>query len=312
LPLIDYLKLSENYVIIWYNVKKGVKKDGRKMKFVFRNFKFLKKRKCRRILTRLVMLTVCGGILLSLIMQSVVKANDNSITAKGAVSKEEAVNTDEVENDKEADSSEINTSEKLAEGKKLDVNLITQLPELYNGCEITSLTMLLNYKEIEVSKLELAEKVPVDYTALVRNEDESFIWGNPEYGFVGDVYGDDMGFAIDPEPLIPLIEEYYPGQAIDLTGDDIEAIKASIMNENPVIAWVTADFTRPYEFRTWTDSNGNQVRGTFETHAVLLTGYDEEYFYYNDPLSGYKNAYISIDVFEAVWSDMGRKALTVG
>lgn len=195
----------------------------------------------------------------------------------------------------------------------LDVPLISQLPELYNGCEITSLTMLLNYKGINVNKLTLADEMIKDNTPLVKDFNNNiYSWGNPENGFVGDVYGDPLpGYAINPKPLTPLIEKYYPKGFLNLTGTSLEEIEVSLSNGNPVIVWVTADLSTPYGFITWLDGNGNKVKATFQTHAVLLIGYDDDNFYYNDPLSELKAATIDKETFEEVWTDMGKKALTV-
>ena len=43
--------------------------------------------------------------------------------------------------------------------QKLNVPLERQLPDLPNGCEVTSLSMLLNYYDINVSKLELSSNI---------------------------------------------------------------------------------------------------------------------------------------------------------
>jgi hypothetical protein len=50
---------------------------------------------------------------------------------------------------------------KLPDSIKLDVPLINQMdaPKLYNGCEITSLAMILNFHGLKVTKNELAKKV---------------------------------------------------------------------------------------------------------------------------------------------------------
>ena len=43
--------------------------------------------------------------------------------------------------------------------QKLNVPLVNQLPDLPNGCEVTSLAMLLKYYDINVSKLELSSNI---------------------------------------------------------------------------------------------------------------------------------------------------------
>src|SRR5215510_6806733 len=57
----------------------------------------------------------------------------------------------------------------LPDSKLLDVPLLNQMdkPLLYNGCEVTSLAMILNYNGVKVTKNELAENiktVPLTYS----------------------------------------------------------------------------------------------------------------------------------------------------
>ncbi|MEG0295851.1 MAG: C39 family peptidase [Clostridium sp.] len=195
----------------------------------------------------------------------------------------------------------------------LDVPLICQMPELVNGCEITSLAMLLNYKGYEVDKLTLANEMEKDNTPIMYDFNGNInSWGNPKNGFVGSVYGwDNPGYSIDPEPLYPLIDKYHGKGAINLSGLTIKEIEESIRNDMPVVVWVTGDMQRPMEFTKWEDVDGNTVQATFELHAILITGYDKENLYYNDPLSEYKSAKINKIQFEEVWNDIGSKALTI-
>ena len=53
------------------------------------------------------------------------------------------------------------------------------MPDLPNGCEVTSLAMLLNYYGINVTKEDLAQKI-----AHVSSYDGNYR-GNPNKGFVG-------------------------------------------------------------------------------------------------------------------------------
>ncbi|MEG0295848.1 MAG: C39 family peptidase [Clostridium sp.] len=198
-------------------------------------------------------------------------------------------------------------------GAKMDVPLVCQLPELQNGCEITSLTMLLNYKGVDRDKISLAEEMKKDETQLQRDSNGLIkIWGNPKNGFVGDVTGyEGIGYSVDPDPLIPLINKYYDGGAVNLTGGSIKDIKQNLKEGNPVVAWVTSDFGRVKEYEMWKDSSNNEVQASFKVHAVLLTGYDDTYFYYNDPLNNKKDEIVRLNYFESVWNDMGKKALTM-
>ena len=63
--------------------------------------------------------------------------------------------------------------------QQLNVPIENQMPDLPNGCEVTSLAMLLNYYGINVTKEDLAQKI-----AHVSSYDGNYR-GNPNKGFVG-------------------------------------------------------------------------------------------------------------------------------
>lgn len=191
----------------------------------------------------------------------------------------------------------------------IDIPIIPQLPELKNGCEITSLTMMFNHAGISVDKLTLANKVKKDNTPLTHKGETIATWGNPHVGFVGDITGKTPGYSIYPEALTPLIEEYMPGKSLNLTGANYEDIERALVDNRPVLAWVTSDFKTPTRPAQWI-INGETISVYFSQHAVLVTGYDENNVYYNDPLSNTKNKSVSKDVFKAIWEIMGKKALS--
>lgn len=198
-------------------------------------------------------------------------------------------------------------------GIMLDVPLISQMPELQNGCEITSTAMLLDYTGAKVDKIGLADEMKKDKTEIQRDE-KGYIryWGNPKDGFVGDVTGKEgIGYSIDPCALEPLVSKYYDKGALNLTGTSIKALEENLKLGKPIVVWVTSDFSRPREFEYWKDKNGNEVKAYFLTHAILLTGYDEENFYYNDPLNNKKDEKVSKGYFKTIWREMGEKALTI-
>lgn len=196
---------------------------------------------------------------------------------------------------------------------KMDVSLISQLPELKNGCEVTSLAMLLKYKDINIDKLTLASYMKKDKTNIYFDDTGDIkLWGNPEYGFVGDVTGkNNMGYAINPKPLSELIQIYYSKGALDLTGCSLDKLESILASDRPIVVWVTSRFRENIEWVNWNDINGNKINATFSTHAVTLTGFDENYIYYNDPLTNEKDKKITKKKFLNIWIMMGRKALTV-
>ncbi|MFV5772330.1 C39 family peptidase, partial [Pediococcus acidilactici] len=74
---------------------------------------------------------------------------------------------------------------------------------------------------------------------------------------------------------------------------------------------VTINFEVPDEtdFMTWTTNNG-EVRVTPLVHACVVTGYDKENIYVNDPYE-VKNRAVPINDFSAIFTAMGGQMLTL-
>ncbi len=176
--------------------------------------------------------------------------------------------------------------------------------------EATSLTMMLNYAGVDVSKDSVIGKVKRDLTPIKYDSKGSIIkWGNPKKGFVGDITGKTPGYSIDPVALAPVINEYLPDKALDLTGCDYGELENVLSSGRPIVVWITSTFKEPKVSHTWT-SNGTVINSYFTQHAVLITGMDENSIYYNDPLTGVKNAKVDKSTFKSVWIKMGKKALS--
>jgi uncharacterized protein YvpB len=192
----------------------------------------------------------------------------------------------------------------------LDAPIISQKPELSSGCEVTSLAMLLQYAGVKVDKMTLAQNIKKDETLIAFDENGNITrWGNPNDGFVGDITGQNEGFAVYPKPMLQLMEQYLPGKSVNLTSHPFETLLKSIEQGRPVIVWVTVDFQYPDKYEEW-KKNDVIIRATLEEHAVLLVGYDQNYCYINNPYNGIKNQAINKDTFAYIWNTMCSMAIT--
>ncbi|WP_242035318.1 C39 family peptidase [Mesobacillus harenae] len=200
---------------------------------------------------------------------------------------------------------------KVSENVLLDVQVVSQMPELPRGCEVTSLAMLLHHAGSPVDKLSLAEQVRKD-PAPYKLKAGTVIFGNPNIGFVGNMYTyTEPGLGVYHKPIFDLGEQYLPGRMQDLTGSDFQDLKIHLSDNRPV--WVITNTSYKSlpeaDFQTWQTPSG-KVKITFKMHSVLVTGYDNEYIYFNDPLTGIKNRKAPISDFEESWVQMGRQAVT--
>ncbi|GAA0772616.1 hypothetical protein GCM10008908_19290 [Clostridium subterminale] len=219
---------------------------------------------------------------------------------------EKRLKEEELQKKKEELEKALNASKEI----NLDVDIINQLPEYKNGCEATSLTMMLNYAGVNVDKDSVIAKVKRDSTPIKYDSKGNIIeWGNPKNGFVGDITGKTPGYSIDPVALAPVINEYLPDKALDLSGCEYGELEKVLSSGRPIVVWITSTFKEPKISHTWT-SNGAVINSYYSQHAVLLTGMDESSLYYNDPLTGVKNEKVDKAVFQSVWTKMERKALS--
>ena len=165
--------------------------------------------------------------------------------------------------------------------------------------------VLLGY---ETTKNQLAEQL--DYVPVF-NADGTH--GDPNEGFVGDISGGDWAMGVYVPPVASLAQQivqtdYHTFPKTDAQLDDI---KKALSKGNPVWTSVTINFEVPDEtdFMTWTTNNG-EVRVTPLVHACVVTGYDKENIYVNDPY-GVKNRAVPINDFLAIFTAMGGQMLTL-
>lgn len=141
--------------------------------------------------------------------------------------------------------------------KNLNVKVISQLPQLPTGCEITAVTMMLQYTGAKVNKMKMAKEMPKTTTK------------NGNLGFVGSPYK-KSGWWIFPPALMKLVKKY-TGSSINMTGSSYTSVKKQINRNHPVVIWVV------------------NVDG-FVNHALTVTGYSNTRVFYNDPWTGKKSS----------------------
>lgn len=192
----------------------------------------------------------------------------------------------------------------------LDVPIISQNPELKYGCEVTSLTMLLRYAGIEADKMKLADELPKDEDPVTKTKSGDITqWGNPDHGFVGDITGKRMGYAVYAGPLETLMKQYLPERTINLTDKPIEDIVKQLSDRKPVVVWTTGDYKLPDRWEAWSHE-GEEIRTPLDLHAVVLVGFNSTHFYVNDPLSGNKAYPVEKQTFIDTWVALGKQALS--
>jgi uncharacterized protein YvpB len=212
---------------------------------------------------------------------------------------------------KSPESKVVVTSAQRMSSKKLFAPIVRQMPELNRGCEVTSLSMLLGSAGISSNKMTLALQVKKDTTPY-RKVGLKIYFGNPNVGFVGDIYSfSKPGFGVFNGPIEDLANQYMPNRVVNLSGQSFDAVLNYVSAGHPV--WViTTSWFKPVPdqyWQTWNTPQG-QIRITMKEHSVLITGYDSKYVYFNDPLDGKKNKAIQMNQFIGGWKQYGSQAIS--
>ncbi len=194
-----------------------------------------------------------------------------------------------------------------------------QYPQLPNGCEVTSLAMLMTAAGHPVSKMTLAKQMPKDPTKLrlssYTNASGQTVhrvvyWGNPNVGFVGSVYQADEGYGIYHGPMFRFLNQLLPGRAEDMTGAPFSAILRHVAQGVPVEAWTTTTFHPTTDWVSWQSPEGI-VRATPLEHAVLIVGYAPGFLFINNPLNGKAAQKVPEGPFIQAWRQLGKQAITL-
>ena len=91
--------------------------------------------------------------------------------------------------------------------------------------------------------------------------------------------------------------------------DGLAGIKGALARGNPVVAWITYN-CQPGNPTTVT-VDGQAVTLVAYQHAVVLTGYDDEGVWANDPWDGQEDFYANDDL-ERAMGYLGDMAIEVG
>ncbi len=195
--------------------------------------------------------------------------------------------------------------------KLLDCPFIDQRERYPTGCESVSAVMLLRYFGFDVTPEEfIAHCLPKAPEPVERDG----IWyaADPQHFYLGDPYTQDGWGCFAPAVCAGLrtylrncdayeVREVYGRTLSDLCREYID-------RDVPVIVFATMGMDPPREARTWTiPETGKTYTWKTPMHCLLLAGYGDGTFVFNDPLVG-KNTVYPADKAAFAHEKMGMQA----
>lgn len=182
--------------------------------------------------------------------------------------------------------------------------LICQYPELPTGCEITSLTMTLNYLGYPADRFELSDYYLKKGPVGTVNFYEAFE-GDPRDG---NSYGCYAPVIVNTaNSYLSAVES--SRCASNLTGASLWDLFAYVDAGTPVIVWATYDCNPGHYSVTW-NVNGQDLTWYTPEHCLVLIGYDDSTVSLANPAYGDISVY-DIDLFDTRYHELGCQAVVI-
>ena len=208
----------------------------------------------------------------------------------------------------------------VPKAKKIsNVPLIGQ-NKLPTGCETCSATMLLKHYGYNISETTFADKYLVKKPFGYSNG--SYTGPDPNCAFVGTPYSSNSYGAYAPI-MVKCMNKYLSDKsykAVEISGKSLEYLSGKYVAQGqPIMIWATINMLPSFKTTTWrvnyTDENAKYKLGSYYTwiareHCLVMTGYDNYYYYFNDPWTNARTRY-SKSLVNTRYNELGKQAVVM-
>lgn len=224
----------------------------------------------------------------------------------------EAIEDNDIQNVGEQAVQEERPAEYLIE----DFPIIYQMPELPTGCEITSLTMLLEFYDFSVDKTVMASQyLPTASLTRYYGEDGRLYGTDMNQFFIGSPFS-DSGIICGTMAIVTAAEEFLQDEGSsyavkDITGSTAAELYDLVSYDQPVLVWVTISMADRREAQGWYTESGEYVDWSTNDHCAVLIGYSctDSTVTLADPISGIVE--YSREQFEEVFESRGNQCVVI-
>lgn len=189
-----------------------------------------------------------------------------------------------------------------------DFEIMEQYPELPTGCEITAMTMVLNYYGYNVDKVTMAlDYMPKIQAEFYRGEDGRLMGPDLENFFVGDPT-EETGYICGTGAIVTAANAYLTDVGSDMAAVAMknaqpEELYDLIDQGTPVVIWCTINMEDRAETDGWYREDGTYMEWSTNDHGAVLIGYDEDTVTVADPI--YSRITVSRVQFEKIFAERG-------
>lgn len=193
----------------------------------------------------------------------------------------------------------------------LDVALIQQYPHYPTGCESVTAVMALQHSGFSITVDEFIDHHLPTSSSFYQKDD--VLYGpDPNSVFVGDPRSENSYGCMSPV-IYTALQSYVNGrkEIIDTSGTDLNPLcETYIDNGTPVILWATMDMKKATAGNSWFLEDGRFYVWTAGEHCLLLIGYNDREYIFNDPRYGAPVAYPK-EAVEINYAALGKQSLVI-
>ncbi len=194
----------------------------------------------------------------------------------------------------------------------LPVPYLSQEERYPTGCESVSAVMLLQYWEVPMTVDAFIDGC-LD-CGVLRQTGDTLTGPNPNDRFVGNPREVASYGCYAPVIERALARCSLPAELRirNLTGTDCSSLTAYIDRGEPMLVWATTDMMASVPGTIWIDeSTGEPFQWIAKEHCLVLVGYDDDYYYCNDPYKSRGRVGYPRGLFEQRFEELGRQALVL-
>lgn len=200
----------------------------------------------------------------------------------------------------------------------LDIPFIDQRKNWPTGCESVSAVMVLQYFDIAVTVEEFVDGYLPLGAAPHENEDGVMTGCDPRLAFPGDPRTREGWGCYAPviqSSLERFLKEWPGGERLSVKAPEkcsLEKLCEDYVKQGiPVLVWATIGMEPPQSNCTFfLEETGEEFRWIYPMHCLVLTGWDDAGYYFNDPMAGEATHYLKKETEEA-YAGLGMQAVVL-
>ena len=209
----------------------------------------------------------------------------------------------------------FNQTELSYEVHSIDVPYINQNEFYLTACESVSMVMVMHYFGIDITVDDFLEFYLNRDDVPYLDETETFYEGNtPWRAFLGSPYN-YSGFGCYAPVIVNAANKIIDHDKYIVTAmydRSLEELCARFIDQDvPVVVWATIDMEPATYETSWIDVlTGEEFDWYIPEHCLVLVGYDEDFYYFNDPFEYQMIGYYK-EVVEVAYQAMESQAVVM-